>query len=608
MYSIILLSFVVLSCGLFGRISLIKLGFNFRNYTLRQIIYISFGLGILTYLLIFLSFIGLLYNNFIVLILFSFLFLGLARLPLKMVYSDIKSYFNYEIFRYHLSIKLIIITISILYLLVQLSPTLDGDSLAGYLILAKEYFKFHGIVEVDFAYGNYLPQNGILITALGFLIKNQILAQILISWLMGLICIFSIYSIGKFLFNEKAAIIGVLIWYSTSTVSFLSQSVKIDLAWSAYELMAIFIFIHWYYSNSLEKNNNLLLSGFFLGLAGGIKQASIFTILILSIAIIIRFNSNNKKHLMEYLKIYSLFILPVSISGIWLIRNYFLYNEIIYLGEVRLPNTLGISGLFKTIWQMSMLGNAFGVEGAMGKPIGPIFLALAPAMFYFRNKKNVKEILIFCIAIILLWYFFGVQRARHLLPTLALLSLLAGNAVRLFIKSKPRIGYPILFIIVLTTGLNMVPWFYTNFISLNRHGYILGQYDLNEYLKHNLKKSKWYPNYAMTIKIRDELSNDIKIVALSSGNSYYIGKPFYSPGYTWTAKNNFFYEDDELKYSNHEKLYKKLKKYDITHVFINDYVVAKWNLKDTWLNQTKFQNNYLIKEFEHSGQHLFSLK
>ena len=88
---------------------------------------------------------------------------------------------------------------------------------------------------------------------------------------------------------------------------------------------------------------------------------------------------------------------------------------------------------------------------------------------------------------LILWYN-GVQRARHLLPTIALLSLVAGYAVNLLISQKPKIGYTALILVIMSIGLNLGPWTYVNFISTNRFGYILGQHKLDEYLKENLKK------------------------------------------------------------------------------------------------------------------------
>ena len=157
----------------------------------------------------------------------------------------------------------------------------------------------------------------------------------------------------------------------------------------------------------------------------------------------------------------------------------------------------------------------------------------------------------------------------------------------------------------MSIGLNLGPWTYVNFISTNRFGYILGQHNLDEYLKENLTKWNWYPNYNMTIKIRDELPDNIKIAALSTGNSYYVGKPFYCPGPVMLAAA---WVQGNSEYPDPQDYYNKLINFGITHVFINDYVVEQWRLEKAWLNQPEFQKNYLELVLDSGGQLLFKIK
>ena len=155
---------------------------------------------------------------------------------------------------------------------------------------------FRSIVVVDYAMGSIYPQNGQLISTMGLLLKDQVLGQLLVSWMMGLLCILTIYSIGRFLFNRQTALIGVLIWYGTYSVAFLAQSAKIDLTWAAFDLLALFVFMQWYFADSSHKNIKwLVLSGLFLGIAGGVKQVSIFTIILFILGITFRLFNNNKE-------------------------------------------------------------------------------------------------------------------------------------------------------------------------------------------------------------------------------------------------------------------------------------------------------------------------
>ena len=50
---------------------------------------------------------------------------------------------------------------------------------------------------------------------------------------------------------------------------------------------------------------------------------------------------------------------------------------------------------------------------------------------------------------------------------------------------------------------------------MDRFEYVIGKQDLDEYLMENLPKWSWFPNYDMTIKIRDELPKNVKIAAKS---------------------------------------------------------------------------------------------
>ena len=82
----------------------------------------------------------------------------------------------------------IFLIISSIYLFSSLTPTFDGDSLFGYLSLAREYSIHNKIIPIDYYYGSTFPQNGQLLTTLGFLLNDQITAQLVISWLMGILC------------------------------------------------------------------------------------------------------------------------------------------------------------------------------------------------------------------------------------------------------------------------------------------------------------------------------------------------------------------------------------------------------------------------------------
>ena len=109
----------------------------------------------------------------------------------------------------------------------------------------------------------------------------------------------------------------------------------------------------------------------------------------------------------------------------------------------------------------------------------------------------------------------------------------------------------------------------------------------------------------MTIKIRDELPKDVKIAALSTGNSYYLNQPFYCPGPATLA---VAWIQDSSQYPDPQDFYNKLINFGITHVFINDHVVEQWGLENSWINQSEFKERYLDVMLKVDGQFLYKIK
>ena len=130
----------------------------------------------------------------------------------------------------------------IVYALTALSPTLEGDSTAGYLLVAKEYAARHALETLDHAYVTSYPQNGQMLSTWGFMLRGQILGQLLVSFAMGALFMGVMYAAGRTYVSRKAALIGMAIIYGTYSMGYLHASGKIDLAWAAFELLSIFAF------------------------------------------------------------------------------------------------------------------------------------------------------------------------------------------------------------------------------------------------------------------------------------------------------------------------------------------------------------------------------
>lgn len=480
------------------------------------------------------------------------------------------------------------------YGITSLAPTLEGDSVGGYLLVAREYAQQHALVPVDYAYVSSYPQNGQVWSTLGFLLRGQVVAQLLVSYAMGVLCLIAIYALGRSYVSRRAALMGMAIWYGAYSVAYLNASGKIDLAWAFFELVAILAFCRWYFTDAPTRQLRwLVLAGFFLGMAGGVKQSAVFATGALLLGIALRMVQSGESSPRRWIAAYGAILLPASLALVWLPRTYLMIGELAYTGS-ELPGDDGIVGFFRAIWGMSMLGNSPGGEGPLGKPVGPAFLAVLPFLAVLnRVDRRIWHFLGFFLLVLLAWYF-GVQRARHLLPALGVLSLVTGYVVVRLRREHPWLGRIAMLGVLGSLSLTTAYWSYVNLWSIRRLPYVVGIDDELEYLERNLAKIEWYPNYQITSYVRDQVPLEARIAALSTRNSYYLNRPFYA-GWTQNPAND----------PHARELLQELERERITHVFINDFVVDRWGASHAWLLDPGFKDRHLTELISHQGQHLY---
>ena len=596
--NLFLLAVIALACIGLGRYALRKAGF-LQGLPIIEALALSLGIGlaVLVYSLAVLGGLRALYPAAawsLLGVIGVAAFLSLRRLRVRdaaVLLIGVRSFSRID-----LLLVLVGAAMGLAYLVVALTPTLEGDSLSGYLLIPREYARSHSLGLVDDAWGAAFPQNGQLISVFGFLLRGQVLAQLLVAWLPSVLALATVYAIGRTLLSTRASLVAVAIWYGMYATAYLAPSAKIDLAWAAFDLLALLSFSRWYFARPDDRRWGwLVLAGLFLGVAGGTKYASVYTAMALAMAIAVCLWQQSERRPREWVRAYLALGLPAMLAGMWVVRSYLLTGEPAYTAAGHLSDS-GVVGFFRTLWQMSMLGNAVGVEGPLSKSIGPTIVATLPLFILFRNvDRRVWHILAFC-GLVLVFWFFGVQRARHLLPTLGLLSLLAGYAVMLLLTHRPRLGQAVLVLILVSVSLNLANWGYVNLMSTQRLPYVVGLQDEAAYLDANLPKRTWLPNYAMVAYARDHLSAKARIAALSTRNGYYLDRPFYVG-----------WEDTTTRMPDDDRFADQLRQEGITHVFVNDFVVGALFLGDAWLNQPEFQREHLRRLICADGQCLYAV-
>ena len=597
--NVIVAVLVAAACYGAGRTALLGVGVRFGSASAEVALSAGLGFGGLIYAMVALGFAGL-YQSATAWGLLAALgivaLLGLWRWPLP---TDLAALSSRPRKREWIAVAMasVLAVYGLAYLVVALAPTLEGDSIAGYLLTAREYARNGGIVSVDYAYTNSLPANGQMLSTFGFLLRGQVLAQLLVIWLMGLLALAAIYALGRTWLSRGTALVGIAVWYGMYSVGYLAASGKIDLAWAAFDLLAILAFSRWYFQEPQERRLGwLVLSGIFLGVALGTKHASVFTSVAFALAIAVRVWLDGGRRPQDLVRSYAAIGLPAAIAVIWVARSYGLAGTPAISTE-GFVNDSGFVGFFRTLWNMSMLGNAPGTEGALGKSIGPAMLAIVPLVLILRNvDRRVWHVLGFCVLVLVMW-FMGVQRARHLLPVLGLLSVVAAYVVARVIALRPPAGALLAAMIVVALGANFAAWSYINFVSIRRVDYVVGRYDLDGYLARNLPKLEWYPNGSVVALSRDELPGEARIAGLSTSNSFYLERPIYT-GWIHTP------EDVE----DPQEFAEQLRSAGITHVLTSRFVMDARDLNDAWLAQPSFQAAYLSEIACSGGQCLYVLR
>ena len=495
--------------------------------------------------------------------------------------------------------KLILLGIgalSVLYLLVALAPTLDGDSLAGYLVVARDFVKQGGVFSATYAYTNLFPANGQLIAALGFSLKGQIVAQLLTVWFMGFFGALGLYSIGNKLFNSRISLIGVFAWYSMASVAVLSASVKVDLVWAAFEIISIMAFSQWYFAGRNQRDWRwLIITGLFLGIAFGTKHATAFTAIMLAIAVAYRLYADKNVSLKAWLVSYSSIVVFALPGLVWVIRSVVISGSLGFAGS-DLAGESGFYGFFIYLWDMSMLGNSNSIEGPNGKSIGPIFLSMLPCVILLRNvDTKIWHVSLYAFVMLLI-SFFVVQRARHILPALGLMSLIAGYVINRLSISSPRLGNFIIILVLVASSVATATWTYTNFVSIETVQRSLNIIDDREYFTRNLGNFMRYPSWEI-IRVSNDLTSEEAVIASpGASNGFYLNRPLLS--FTQTTE----------EYGSPSEFVEILKQNDVTHVYINEFVINERGHELAWLVNEGFQDEYMLEIICNRGQCLYELR
>ena len=235
----------------------------------------------------------------------------------------------------------------------SLLPEIGEDALRCHLYIPKLYIQNHKIFNVDnFSSYSNMPFNIQMIYTLGLLVEGEIVAK-LINFALGLTIIAAIFSFCKRYFNARMGVIASLIFYITPSVYNNSITANTDIGEVLFLFLSVYILFIW---NEFKKNNLLILSAIFYGIALGSKYNSLYALVPLLFFIGMGTGLNIKrigKNIFLFIAVVVIFI------SIWWIKAY------IYTGNPVFPY---LNKIFNSnLWQRDR--NDWLNLHSYGKPI-----------------------------------------------------------------------------------------------------------------------------------------------------------------------------------------------------------------------------------------------
>jgi 4-amino-4-deoxy-L-arabinose transferase-like glycosyltransferase len=411
---------------------------------------VAIGLGFLAYLTMLLGLIGLLYSWLMILLL---LFAVLISSPLRH-FRDSRFRLAWEWFgalrkNNKLSLVVAVTALLIPICLLPLYPPTAWDSTMYHLAYAKIYTQNHQIVLTPYLRFPVFPQTNEMLFTLSLLLFDDVTAQ-LIQFLMMITLAMAVIAFGQRLHSQGAGWWSAAILFQSPLVLGLGSVAYIDMGLMLFVTMSVSAFWNWL---QLRTQGWLIISGVMCGLAIGTKYTALFFLLGLGLIGLYRGLKDRKyKPLAVFSLLAGLVPLPWFIRNVYYTRNpvfpffYEVFGRLFGYGLWKPDHFQGVfddffhygygrslKSLIMLPWHILSDWKGSGMEAQ----ISPIYF-LVPILLFIPGivAPRLRLLLGLGVAYLLFW-FFGVQHGRYLMPALPLLSLAAGITLnRLLLKPE----------------------------------------------------------------------------------------------------------------------------------------------------------------------------
>ena len=563
-FLLFLISFVI------GRRVLKLFRFSFSTLLEEFVFSTGVGLGIISYLILALGLMGLLYKWVYLLffgILFCFtlyeiwkskFFLRINWQKLHIIFSaKPKTYFEYGL----LIIPFMYILLS---LLVALAPSTDWDSLTYHLAIPKIWIQNHRIIHIPYIFQSEYHLTTETLYTMGMALTSDISARLII-WMSSILFILTIFSFCRRYLSIKVGILGAAAFCCMPLFSAINTKAMVDIPVGYYAFLGLYALF-----NYKEKNDykTLILMGITTGFAAATKHTGLIYAFLLFIAFLILEIKRNRFGMVSFKHVILLGIVILLIPAPWYIRCFINTGGFISTWHP-VSNVVGGSGaqeelpsfiisrvfeyiikvvtnflkyvLIEMLFRRTYSGTLWG--------IGPFILAFVPCLALVRGvDKAIKLILIYSVSGLFLFSIMS-EEVRLSVSLFASLSIAGAYAVFWLLDNyKPLVKF-IRIIILACFLLNIIPLANLTFKALP---VVSGLETKEHYLNRMIRM------YDVVEYANNNLGDDVKILSMDS-RGYYFDKPYIT---TNIATNDVIESMPDLL--------EILKKEKVTHLFCNE--------------------------------------
>ena len=569
----------------------------------KELLSVTLGLGILAYSILGIGLLRLLHPLIVWGILTLFTFIGIFISKEESIFKSFEKlkkipslFYNLDSFNKFLVVTFLIFVF--FNLIGALAPPLAIDDIKYHLAIPNRYVNERAITYIpDFHWSN-LPFTMEMLWTLAISINTGELAQ-LINWSIGILIIgWIFYMCKKKGVNTNNSLFAINLFYSTSTVTEISQTGSVELGGTMFFISGFFLISS---TRKILQYKYIIISGILFGFYFGCKLPNLLMLFPLIIWLMLICSNNKYKFhtTISYNIIFS--FVSIIVVGVWYLKSYIMtgnpffpflpsifdgpINGILSHSEDSLDPSLLTLKEIPWSYFSSLKILLTSPENFRGH-ISPLFVSCIPLLLI--NRKKIFNQNNYTLFLIISFYIFCVSFypfIRTALPLIAILVIPVSLSFYIYIKHNKYIKYLINFLIIawitisfiiqlrliipklpVVSGFKNKEWFLTNISTSNRYKF------------HNYKSHKF---------INDNLPIH-SVVLLWSNDGYYLDRNYlYAIGFLENMV-------DTSRIYNPELVISELKEYGITHVAMNDDYLRK-KLKETLISSNRLKLLYQDK-------------